>query len=71
MKITRLRGWRASVEKSFPGNGNEPVWKLVFTEMHPATGDQISFEMDQKTRDGLVQGLTDGIVLAGGDLPQL
>jgi hypothetical protein len=70
MKMMRLRGWGLHVEKeSIPGE--DDVWTLVFTEKMPPTGDEIRFEMNRETRDGVVRGLTDGIVLAGGDLPKL
>jgi hypothetical protein len=70
MKITRLRGWSVNIQKRMePGIDDE--WILTFTETSPPTGDQIIFEMNRKTRDGIVRALTDGIVLAGGELPQL
>lgn len=70
MKMTRLRGWGVSVEKEHHA-GEDDVWVLVFTEKFPPTGDEIRYEMNRETRDGVVRGLTDGIVLAGGDLPRL
>lgn len=70
MKIERLRGWGVEVQKNTrPGEDDE--WALVFTEKFPPTGNAIIFEMDRATRDAVVRGLTDGIVLAGGQLPQL
>jgi hypothetical protein len=70
MKITRLRGWNVGVEKAqAPGEDDE--WRLTFTEKLPPTGDAIIFEMNRDTRDALVRALTDGIVLAGGELPKL
>lgn len=70
MKITRLRGWGLGVEKK-QVVGEDDEWVLVFTEKFPPTGDEIRFEMDRNTRDAVVKGLTDGIILAGGDLPKL
>lgn len=70
MKITRLRGWGVHIEKSMHA-GDDDEWILVFTEKFPPTGDEIRFEMNRETRDAVVRGLTDGIVLAGGDLPKL
>ena len=70
MRITRLRGWGIHVEKiQVPGEEDE--WRLIFEEKIPSTGDQVVFEMNRQTRDGVVRALTDGIVLAGGDLPKL
>lgn len=68
MKITRLRGWGVSVDKEHIV-GEDDVWTLIFTEKFPPTGDELRFEMDRNTRDAVVRGLTDGIVLAGGDFP--
>lgn len=70
MKMTRLRGWSVGVRKEH-APGQDDVWVLFFTEKFPPTGDEITFEMDRETRDAVVRGLTDGIVLAGGDLPKL
>lgn len=70
MKMTRLRGWTLTVEKQMVV-GEDDEWVLVFTEKYPPTGDEIRFEMNRETRDAVVRGLTDGIVLAGGDLPKL
>lgn len=70
MKISRLRGWSVGVEKSQqPGMDDE--WRFIFTEQIPPTGDQIIYEMNRETRDALVRELTNGIVLAGGELPRL
>jgi hypothetical protein len=71
MKRIALRGWNVSVEKIFAAEDSEPEWIVTFIEMQPPTGDQITFAMNRKTRDGLVHALTGGIVLAGGELPQL
>lgn len=70
MKITRLRGWAVRVEKVL-APGEDDLWSLVFEEKFPPTGDLVQFEMNRETRDAVVRGLTDGIVLAGGDLPKL
>lgn len=70
MKVTRLRGWSVGVKKEHIV-GEDDAWVLVFTETFPPTGDEITFEMDRNTRDAVVKGLTDGIILAGGDLPRL
>jgi hypothetical protein len=70
MKITRLRGWGIAVQKEHLV-GEDDEWVVVFTEKFPPTGDEIRFEMNRETRDAVVRGLTDGIVLAGGDLPKL
>ena len=70
MKITRLRGWGIGVQKQ-QIVGEDDTWILVFTEKIPPTGDEIHFEMNRETRDAVVKGLTDGIILAGGDLPKL
>ena len=70
MKITRLRGWQVRVQKEHIV-GEDDLWVLVFTETFPPTGDELRYEMDRDTRDAVVRGLTDGIVLAGGDLPKV
>lgn len=70
MKITRLRGWNVSVQKH-QMTGADDEWHLVFTEKYPPSGDQLIFEMNRATRDAVVRALTDGIVLAGGELPKL
>jgi hypothetical protein len=70
MKITRLRGWQVAVQKQLHA-GNDDEWVLVFTETFPPTGDELRYEMNRETRDAVVRGLTDGIVLAGGDLPKV
>lgn len=71
MKITRLRGWNVGVQKLIGESGEDDLWKMTFQERKPPTGDEIVFEMNRETRDALVRGLTDGIILAGGDLPKL
>lgn len=70
MKVTRLRGWAVSVEK-VQEVGSDDEWRLVFTERIPSTGDLVIYEMNRETRDAVVRQLTDGIVLAGGQLPRL
>ena len=51
----------------------EPVmqdfWIVVFTDRDD--GSQIRVGLTRKGRDGLVQDLTGGIVLAGGELPRI
>lgn len=70
MKYERLRGWSIKIEKKHvPGEDDE--WVIVFTETYPPTGNVITYEMNRETRDAVVRALTDGIVLAGGDLPRL
>ena len=71
MRVERLRGWNVSVDKQYTPDEDDYLWVLSFTEMQPPTGHQIMFEMNRDTRDGLVRALTDGIVLAGGELPRL
>ena len=44
-------------------------WIVVLTDRD--SGDQIRMGLTRKGRDGLVRDLTGGIVLAGGELPQL
>lgn len=70
MIMQRLRGWGVSIEK-LQESGEDDLWVLVFTERHPPTGNEIRYEMNRETRDGVVRGLTDGIVLAGGALPKI
>lgn len=72
----RLLGWDVAVAKgsrpvkSDDGapEGMDEVWLLVYRERE--TGNEITFEMSREIRDFVVRGLTGGIVLAGGDLPQ-
>jgi hypothetical protein len=45
------------------------IWTLVFTDK--AYGDRIMIAIGRETRDTIVLGLTDGRVLAGGELPRL
>ena len=45
------------------------TWTIVYTDR--MTGDQITITFDRETRDVLVRQLTDGIVLAGGSLPDV
>jgi len=57
-----------------PGKGNgQPetveVWTLIFTDMQ--TKDQIRIAFRKEARDTLVKQLTGGIVLAGGEFPQV
>lgn len=46
-----------------------PIWTVVLTDRD--NGDQIRLALARKGRDGLVKDLTGGIVLAGGQLPNL
>lgn len=74
---TNLVGWHMAVTKSRevdePEDGASPevvdVWALVLTDYQ--TRDQIRIAFRRDTRDELVRQLTDGIVLAGGELPKL
>ena len=45
------------------------IWTLVFTDK--TYGDRILISFPRETRDELVNQLTSGIVLAGGELPKL
>jgi CheY-specific phosphatase CheX len=45
------------------------IWTLIFTD--GTTGDQIRISFRKDTRDSLVSQLTGGIVLAGGQLPEV
>jgi len=71
-----LQGWNVGARKiQMPVQGDngdpglEERWELGFIEV--GSGNRIVFVMDKNTRDVLVRQLTSGIVLAGGDLPQL
>lgn len=70
MKVETLQGWQVGVQKQH-GVGQDDTWLLIFTETKPPTGNQIIFPMNRELRDSIVRGLTDGIVLAGGELPKL
>lgn len=81
MRRVELQGWNVDVQRQqiqvadpdgppgsmIPGEG----WVLVFQEVVPQTGDTILFAFGKGVRDVIVNKLTGGIVLAGGDLPQL
>lgn len=45
------------------------AWTLIFTDK--TYGDRILITFTRETRDEVVRLLTGGIVLAGGDLPQM
>jgi hypothetical protein len=45
------------------------IWTLVFTDK--AYGDRIMISIGREARDDIVRGLTDGRVLAGGELPRI
>lgn len=47
----------------------QPRWTIVLTDRD--TGDQILLPLMREGRDGLVNDLTGGIVLAGGELPRI
>lgn len=74
-RITTLVGWHLGVAKSREldetdgGAEVADVWTLILTDR--ATRDQIQIAFRRDTRDELVRLLTDGIVLAGGNLPKL
>lgn len=77
MKHLRLNGWLVGVKniqiEVMGEDGPEPAsgWALVFTESHPPTGDTVTYEMNREVRDYVVRELTSGIVLHGGELPNL
>ena len=60
-------------ESATKANGGTPVvveiWKLVFTDKQQ--GDQVVISFRKETRDDLVRKLTGGVVLAGGELPNV
>lgn len=60
-----------AVKGSEPDTDGTPVdvWTLALTNME--TRDQIRIQFRQDARDELVRQLTGGIVLAGGQLPNL
>ncbi len=71
-----LEGWNVGASKTqvpVPGKNGQPAieerWVLDFVEN--GTDNRISFLMNKETRDHVVRQLTGGIVLAGGDFPQL
>lgn len=45
------------------------LWTIVFTDV--ATGNTTEISFNKETRDELVSRLTGGIVLAGGELPNV
>lgn len=54
------------------GNGQpvmEDMWRIIATDRQ--TGDCVWFAINRELRDIIVQKLTGGIVLAGGELPKL
>lgn len=69
--FTTLAGWdvNARKETEMSKDGVVEVWVLYFQEH--GTGNQLRFAMQKEPRDELVRQLTGGLVLAGGDLPQL
>ena len=78
MRHEKLRGWNVGVMKTqitVQGENGLPIpaegWLLQLTEMAPPTGNTIEFEFGKDVRDYVVRELTGGIVLHGGDLPQL
>ena len=76
-RVINLVGWHLGVSKGReldePTDGAAPevvdVWTLVLTDYQ--SRDQIHIAFRRDTRDELVRQLTDGIVLAGGQLPKL
>jgi hypothetical protein len=49
--------------------GMVDVWMLVFTDR--GSQDQIRISFRKDARDEIVRQLTGGVILAGGDLPQM
>lgn len=78
-KITTLVNHMVMVEKGrepadpkAQGNGNAEMvdtWTIVM--MDRATGDVLRLGMKRDLRDEIVRQLTGGIVISGGELPQL
>jgi hypothetical protein len=72
-----LSGWNVGVKKDVKPvkgengdpDGVEEVWKMLLVERD--TGNQIVFTLTREIRDFVVRELTGGVVLAGGDLPQV
>ena len=69
--FSTLAGWQVNARKEteMSEEGVVEIWVLYFQEQ--GSGDQIRFAMRKDARDELVRQLTGGLVLAGGDLPQL
>ena len=51
------------------GSALVDVWTLIFTDR--VSGDQVAIGFRREARDEVVRLLTGGVVLAGGDLPQV
>lgn len=75
MRKIVLNGWNHKVVR---GKAMEPgpdgpveveTWVLVLTEMLPQTGLSIEYQLNREQRDDLIRQYTDGIVIAGGGLP--
>ena len=66
-----LAGWDVNAVKGadIEERGAAETWTLVFREQ--GSGNQIVFAMRREARDELVRQLTGGVVLAGGEFPQL
>lgn len=70
--IAAVKGQETDVVKG--ENGEEdlevvPVWTLALTDRQ--SGDQIFLSFRREARDELVRQLTGGVVLAGGEFPQV
>jgi hypothetical protein len=80
-EIKTLRGFHIGVEhekqpEAPAGEENGGVemvdiWTLVLTEVSPPTNNQYRIGFRRDARDEIVRALTGGVVLAGGDLPNL
>lgn len=75
MRTEELWGWSVDVAKGTEleehpdGPISHDIWTLVFVEKN--TGNLIKYPFRRDTRDELVRKLTGGIVLAGGELPNI
>lgn len=56
-------------EQDGQAQGMVDVWMLIFTDRN--SGEQIRISFRREARDELVRQLTGGIVLAGGQLPNV
>lgn len=70
MKVIELRNQSVG-SRLVPqvGNGTEPVYEIAFEDKN--TGDVIFIRFSKEVRDVIVRDLTGGIVLAGGELPNV
>lgn len=70
--IQVIKGQETDVVKDEDGDEQldvAEVWTLVLTDR--VLGNQINLSFRREARDDLVRQLTGGIVLAGGELPQI